>query len=136
MRLACWFRCLAETIFADVQEYKYFTYTRKVRDSEDAIASTRDACATQMHLFVLRHCSFVSLPNCDASIIMAMSSLQAQIEERGERISDLVSRLTLPEKIGQLLHDNNAIPRLGVVRGTLQDHSYKDHLKAVFRARA
>src|SRR5205807_571813 len=55
-------------------------------------ASTRDARATQMHLFVLRHCSFVPLPNRPASIIMAMSSLQAQIEERGERISDLVDR--------------------------------------------
>ncbi len=30
------------------------------------------------------------------------------------RIDDLVARLTLPEKINQLLHENNAIPRLGV----------------------
>src|SRR5438874_943062 len=30
------------------------------------------------------------------------------------RIDDLVSRLTLPEKINQLLHENNAIERLGV----------------------
>ena len=30
------------------------------------------------------------------------------------RIDDLVARLTLPEKIGQLMHDNCAIERLGV----------------------
>jgi beta-glucosidase len=30
------------------------------------------------------------------------------------RIDDLVARLTLPEKINQLLHENNAIERLGV----------------------
>ena len=30
------------------------------------------------------------------------------------RIDDLVARLTLPEKIGQLMHDNGAIERLGV----------------------
>lgn len=30
------------------------------------------------------------------------------------RIDDLVARLTLPEKINQLLHENNAISRLGV----------------------
>ena len=30
------------------------------------------------------------------------------------RVDDLVARLTLPEKINQLLHENNAIPRLGV----------------------
>lgn len=30
------------------------------------------------------------------------------------RIDDLVARLTLPEKINQLLHENNAVPRLGV----------------------
>lgn len=31
-----------------------------------------------------------------------------------ERVSDLISRLTLPEKINQLVHENNAIPRLGI----------------------
>ncbi len=31
-----------------------------------------------------------------------------------QRIDDLVARLTLPEKINQLLHENNAIERLGV----------------------
>ena len=30
------------------------------------------------------------------------------------RVEDLVSRLTLPEKINQLLHENNAIERLGI----------------------
>lgn len=30
------------------------------------------------------------------------------------RVNDLVSRLTLPEKINQLLHENNAVERLGV----------------------
>ena len=30
------------------------------------------------------------------------------------RVDDLVVRLTLAEKINQLLHENNAIPRLGV----------------------
>ena len=30
------------------------------------------------------------------------------------RIDDLISRLTLPEKINQLLHENNAVERLGV----------------------
>jgi beta-glucosidase len=30
------------------------------------------------------------------------------------RVDDLVARLTLPEKINQLLHENNAVPRLGV----------------------
>ena len=30
------------------------------------------------------------------------------------RVGDLVARLTLPEKINQLLHENNAVPRLGV----------------------
>jgi hypothetical protein len=33
-------------------------------------------------------------------------------------------------------HFISAIPRLGVVRGTVQDSSYREHLKAVFRARA
>jgi beta-glucosidase len=33
---------------------------------------------------------------------------------RAERIDDLVARLELPEKINQLLHENNAIPRLEV----------------------
>jgi len=32
----------------------------------------------------------------------------------GERTSDLISRLTLPEKISQLLHDSPAVERLGV----------------------
>jgi beta-glucosidase len=31
-----------------------------------------------------------------------------------ERIDDLVSQLTLPEKINQLLHENNAVERLGL----------------------
>lgn len=31
-----------------------------------------------------------------------------------ERINDLVSRLTLPEKVNQLVHENNGIERLGV----------------------
>jgi beta-glucosidase len=31
-----------------------------------------------------------------------------------ERVDDLVGRLTLPEKINQLIHENNAIERLGV----------------------
>ncbi len=31
-----------------------------------------------------------------------------------DRIDDLVSRLTLPEKINQLVHENNAVERLGV----------------------
>src|SRR5262245_46761040 len=30
------------------------------------------------------------------------------------RIDDLVARLTLPEKINQLLHENNAVERLGL----------------------
>ena len=30
------------------------------------------------------------------------------------RVDDLVARLTLPEKINQLLHENNAVERLGV----------------------
>jgi beta-glucosidase len=30
------------------------------------------------------------------------------------RVDDLVSRLTLPEKINQLMHDNNAVARIGV----------------------
>ena len=30
------------------------------------------------------------------------------------RIDDLVARLTLAEKINQLVHENNAIPRLGI----------------------
>ena len=30
------------------------------------------------------------------------------------RVDDLVARLTLPEKINQLLHENNAVPRLGL----------------------
>src|SRR5882762_5554376 len=32
----------------------------------------------------------------------------------GRRIDDLVGRMTLPEKINQLLHENNAVDRLGV----------------------
>ncbi len=32
----------------------------------------------------------------------------------GQRITDLISRLTLPEKISQLLHDSPAVERLGV----------------------
>ncbi len=31
-----------------------------------------------------------------------------------QRVDDLISRLTLPEKINQLLHENNAVERLGV----------------------
>jgi beta-glucosidase len=31
-----------------------------------------------------------------------------------ERIGDLIGRLTLPEKVNQLLHENNAVERLGV----------------------
>jgi beta-glucosidase len=31
-----------------------------------------------------------------------------------QRVDDLVARLTLPEKINQLLHENNAVERLGV----------------------
>ena len=31
-----------------------------------------------------------------------------------QRVDDLVARFTLPEKINQLLHENNAVPRLGV----------------------
>src|SRR6185503_10083555 len=30
------------------------------------------------------------------------------------RVDDLVARLTLPEKINQLLHENNAIDRIGL----------------------
>ena len=33
---------------------------------------------------------------------------------RAERIDDLVSRLTLLEKISQLLHESSAVDRLGV----------------------
>src|SRR4051812_1967136 len=33
---------------------------------------------------------------------------------RAVRIDDLVGRLTLTEKINQLLHENNAIERLGI----------------------
>src|SRR6185436_17739518 len=33
---------------------------------------------------------------------------------RTRRIDDLVTRLTLPEKINQQLHENNAIERLGI----------------------
>ena len=33
---------------------------------------------------------------------------------RAVRIDDLVARLTLPEKINQLIHENNAIDRLGI----------------------
>lgn len=33
---------------------------------------------------------------------------------RAARIDDLVARLTLPEKINQLIHENNAIDRLGI----------------------
>src|SRR5689334_8405302 len=33
---------------------------------------------------------------------------------REERIDDLVARLTLAEKISQLVHENNAIERLGI----------------------
>lgn len=33
-------------------------------------------------------------------------------------------------------HFISAIPRLGVVRGTIQDSSYREHLIAIFRARA
>lgn len=31
-----------------------------------------------------------------------------------QRIEDLLMRLTLPEKINQLVHENNAVPRLGI----------------------
>ena len=31
-----------------------------------------------------------------------------------QRVDDLLARLTLPEKINQLLHENNAVERLGV----------------------
>src|SRR6266481_6324161 len=47
MRLACWFRGLAETIFS-LNSFRSDKYRSigKVRDREDALASTRDACAT------------------------------------------------------------------------------------------
>ena|SRR6266550_5750308 len=47
MRLACWFRGLAETIFS-LNSFRSDKYRSigKVRDREDALASTRDAYAT------------------------------------------------------------------------------------------
>ena len=46
-RLACWFRRRAETIFYYVQSRCRSVHTTKVRDREDALASTRAACAPQ-----------------------------------------------------------------------------------------
>src|ERR1700704_6595125 len=47
MRLACWLRGPAATIFLKAQYAARCVAVRKVRDGEDAIANTRDACATQ-----------------------------------------------------------------------------------------
>jgi hypothetical protein len=45
-RLACWFRRRAEIIFPSIaSEVRERRIHRKVRDREDALASTRDACA-------------------------------------------------------------------------------------------
>ncbi|MBA2585693.1 MAG: hypothetical protein H0U99_04340 [Chthoniobacterales bacterium] len=42
----------------------------------------------------------------------------------------------LPIIIDERRHFVNALPRLGVVRGTIQDSSYNAHLVAIFRAKA
>ena len=48
MRLACWFRRRAETNFPDIAILILSCrQPEKVRDGEDTIANTRDACATQ-----------------------------------------------------------------------------------------
>src|SRR5947209_18659945 len=44
MRLACWLRCLAATMFEFCLSC---CETEKVRDGEDVVASTRDVCATR-----------------------------------------------------------------------------------------
>jgi len=64
MRLACWFRRLAETGSRQARNSAR-TLAHNNRDREDALASTRDACATQsgtaatcncyILLFFLRH---------------------------------------------------------------------------------
>src|SRR6266567_1829927 len=46
-RLACRLRCLAATIFSCACITESDDILRKVRDCEDALANTRDACATQ-----------------------------------------------------------------------------------------
>jgi hypothetical protein len=47
MRLACWFRRRAETIFPLDTKHRDRIDYGEVRDREDALASTRDACASQ-----------------------------------------------------------------------------------------
>ena len=51
-----------------------------------------------------------------------------------ERVEDLVSRLTLVEKVGQLMHENPAVDRLGDVRfearvriDTPKEREYYEH---------
>ena len=49
-RLECWFRRRAETIFASITtKVMERRIQRKIRDREDALASTRDACAPQCY---------------------------------------------------------------------------------------
>jgi len=51
--------------------------------------------------------------NLPAAGIVALPFLNSELA-LAERIEDLLKRLTLPEKINQLLHENNEVERLGV----------------------
>ncbi|HEX2851972.1 MAG TPA: glycoside hydrolase family 3 N-terminal domain-containing protein [Opitutaceae bacterium] len=53
----------------------------------------------------------ISLP---ASPVTSVLPFRDSSLSREARIDDLVARLTLPEKINQLLHENNAVERLGI----------------------
>ncbi len=62
------------------------------------------------------------MPSSSAAVVNPPRSVPAAVAypflnaelPPGVRLDDLVARLTLPEKINQLVHENNAIERLGV----------------------
>jgi len=52
-------------------------------------------------------------PTSPAASVAALPHLEAGLPLE-QRVGELMARLTLPEKINQLLHENNAVERLGV----------------------
>ena len=52
-RVACWLRCPAATVFSLTAAQDPCVADRKVRDREDALATTRDACAPQIRGYAI-----------------------------------------------------------------------------------
>src|SRR6266550_2127763 len=91
MRLACWFRGLAETIFS-LNSFRSDKYRSigKVRDREDALASTRDACATPRNPPLIPFC-----PPCReyAKIFRRLAHRAAVVLDVRWRVPSLRSRI-------------------------------------------